>query len=186
MIMGYFNYAKYRLRQAFNDIKIKKKLFDKILIKCYVHLASFHINLYQKCLEAFYSLSTIPLLSILRKSSLPTWPQKNSWTLKMLHKSNIFLILKMCRFMSNPTFSFLTKGLSVLLLQRVLELSRKNKFQLTQIFPNEMTQTDINEDFLSDINEHSLQLENQYHWTMSWHSRNFNFYLLFKEDSQRG
>ena len=186
MIMGYFNYTKYRLRQAFNDIKIKKKLFDKILIKCYIHLASFHINLYQKCLEAFYSLSTIPLLSILRKSSLPTWPQKNSWTLKMLHKSNIFLILKMCRFMSNPTFSFLTKGLSVLLLQRVLELSRKNKFQLTQIFPNEMTQTDINEDFLSDINEHSLQLENQYHWTMSWHSRNFNFYLLFKEDSQRG
>lgn len=186
MIMGYFNYTKYRLRQAFNDIKIKKKLFDKILIKCYVHLASFHINLYQKCLEAFYSLSTIPLLSVLRKSSLPTWPQKNSWTLKMLHKSNIFLILKMCRFMSNPTFSFLTKGLSVLLLQRVLELSRKNKFQLTKIFPNEMTQTDINEDFLSDINEHSLQLENQYHWTMSWHSRNFNFYLLFKEDSQRG
>lgn len=186
MIMGYFNYAKYRLRQAFNDIKIKKKLFDKILLKCYIHLASFHINLYQKCLEAFYSLSTIPLLSILRKSSLPTWPQKNSWTLKMLHKSNIFLILKMCRFMSNPTFSSLTKGLSVLLLQRVLELSRKNKFQLTQIFPNEMTQTDINEYFLSDINEHSLQLENQYHWTMSWHSRNFNFYLLFKEDSQRG
>ena len=26
--MGYFNYAKYRLRQAFNDIKIKKKLFE--------------------------------------------------------------------------------------------------------------------------------------------------------------
>lgn len=139
--MGYFNYTKYRLRQAFNDIKIRKKLLDKILLKCYIHLASFHINLYWKYLEAFYNLSTIPLPSFLRKSSLPTWPQKTSWTLKMLQKSNIFLILKMCRFMSNPTFSSLSEGLYVLLLQSVLELSRKNKFQLTQIFPNEITQT---------------------------------------------